>query len=54
MSSLLNKALINHGQARSTGLVASSLSVTAASYLTELALVVSRTEAAVKLPRACS
>ena len=39
--------------ARSTGPVAaSSLSVTAASYLTELALVVSRTEAAVKLEAA--
>ena len=50
MSSLLIKHWsVTDKLARSTGLAASSLSVTAASYLTELALVVSRTEAAVLL-----
>ena len=53
MSSLLIKHWsVTDKLARSTGLAASSLSVTAASYLTELALVVSRTEAAVKLEAA--
>ena len=53
MSSLLIKHWsVTDKLARSTGLAASSLSVTAASYLTELALVISRTEAAVKLEAA--
>ena len=54
MSSLLIKhCLVSHGQASSIdGASRLSLSVTAASYLTELALVVSRTEAAVKLEAA--
>ena len=58
MSSLLIKHWsVTDMLARSTGLAASSLSVTAASYLTELALVVSQAavklEAASPVDRAC-